>query len=150
MGDFTRSVMPELLISFFKSMFICVYLRFTSLLRVRALDWLLQNQWNQWSLFSSFGWSETRRRGGRKGRRGGAEPERWDLRFFNRRWTQMDADNQRVVTMGDFTRRVMPEFLISFFKISEISEISGPYLPLLVNFIEYCKSFRRFSVLVIF
>jgi hypothetical protein len=30
----------------------------------------------------------------------------------------MDADNQRVVTMGDFTRRVMPEFLISFFKIN--------------------------------
>jgi hypothetical protein len=40
----------------------------------------------------------------------------------------MDADNQRVVTMGDFTRRVMPEFLISFFKISEIS---GPYFLLL-------------------
>ena len=33
--------------------------------------------------------------------------------------------------MGDFTRRVMPEFLIGFFKISEISEISGPYFPLL-------------------
>ena len=43
----------------------------------------------------------------------------------------MDADNQRVVTMGDFTCRVMPEFLISFFKISEISEISGYYLLLL-------------------
>ena len=43
----------------------------------------------------------------------------------------MDTDNQRVVTMGDFTRRVMPEFLIGFFKISEISEISGPYFPLL-------------------
>ena len=43
----------------------------------------------------------------------------------------MDADNQRVVTMGDFTRRVMPEFLISFLKISEISEISGPYFLLL-------------------
>ena len=40
----------------------------------------------------------------------------------------MDADNQRVVTMGDFTRRVMPEFLISFLKISEIS---GPYFLLL-------------------
>jgi hypothetical protein len=40
----------------------------------------------------------------------------------------MDADNQRVVTMGDFTRRVMPEFLISFFKISEIS---GLYFTLL-------------------
>ena len=33
--------------------------------------------------------------------------------------------------MGDFTRRVMPEFLISFLKISLISEISGPYFPLL-------------------
>ena len=43
----------------------------------------------------------------------------------------MDTDNQRVVTMGDFTRRVMPEFLISFLKISEISEISGPYFLLL-------------------
>jgi hypothetical protein len=30
--------------------------------------------------------------------------------------------------MGDFTRRVMPEFLIGFLKISEIS---GPYFPLL-------------------
>jgi hypothetical protein len=47
MGDFTRKVMPEFLISFLKSMFICVYLRFTSLLRVRALDKLLQNQFNQ-------------------------------------------------------------------------------------------------------
>ena len=40
----------------------------------------------------------------------------------------MDVDNQRVVTMGDFTCRVMPEFLISFLKISEIS---GYYFPLL-------------------
>ena len=33
--------------------------------------------------------------------------------------------------MGDFTRRVMPEFLISFLRISLIREISGLYFPLL-------------------